>query len=124
MLPTNSIISPAWPQGVHHQEFFSVLLPKHIPAPFFCQILMSSVYPHYFPNLRTPSGQAALNLGRMPYTSIGTYVFVECMVKISLFPLSVIVKRDSKDDKQETTRKAANGFILQWNIHNNFYQFH
>lgn len=32
-------------------------------------------------------------------------------------------KRDSKDDKQKNTRKAGSGFILQWNIHNNFYQF-
>lgn len=58
---------------------------------------MSFVYLHYFSNLRIPLGQTALNLGRMPYTSTGTYVFVECMVKIPLFKaLSVVVKRESQ----------------------------
>lgn len=55
---------------------------------------MSFVYLYYFPNLRLALGQTALNLGRMPYTSTGTYVFVEC-IKLSLFKaLSVVVKRE------------------------------
>lgn len=50
---------------------------------------------YYFPNSRIALGQTALNLGRMPYTSTGTYVLLECMVKISLFKaLSVVVKRE------------------------------
>lgn len=87
---------------------------------------MSFVYLHYFSNLRIPLGQTALNLGRMPYTSTGTYVFVECMVKIPLFKaLSVVVKRESQRMiSKKNTRKAGNGFLLQWNVHKNFYQFH